>query len=66
MRPLAGDNCTGSKAVAHIAGQGEEYLARRLRDWTSGFGESVAAMADLAFSPSAEDIAALAHYLSRF
>jgi cytochrome c553 len=62
-----GDNLAGSKAVARIAGQREDYLNKALHDYKSGqrVGGSVAAMAEVAYSLSEEDIAALAHYLSR-
>ena len=62
-----GDNLAGSKAVARIAGQREDYLDKALHDYKSGqrVGGGVAAMADVTYSLSEEDIAALAHYLSR-
>jgi cytochrome c553 len=62
-----GDNLAGSKAVARIAGQREDYLNKALHDYKSGqrVGGGVAAMAEVAYSLSEEDIAALAHYLSR-
>jgi cytochrome c553 len=62
-----GDNFAGSKAVARIAGQREEYLVKALNDYKSGVrtGGGVAAMAEVAYSLSNDDILALAHYLSR-
>jgi cytochrome c553 len=55
-----GDNFAGSKAVARIAGQREDHLLKGLR-----IGGGVAAMADVAYQLSEQDIAALAQYLSR-
>jgi cytochrome c553 len=62
-----GDNFAGSKAVARIAGQREEYLLKALHDYKSGLrtGGGVAAMAEVAYPLRDEDIAALAHFLSR-
>lgn len=62
-----GDNFAGSKAAARIAGQREDYLVKALHDFKSGVrvGGGVAAMADVAYQLSNQDIAALAHYLSR-
>jgi cytochrome c553 len=62
-----GDNFAGTKAVARIAGQREEYLLKALHDYKSGqrVGGGVAAMAEVAYPLSEDDIAALAHYLSR-
>ncbi|CCE07104.1 hypothetical protein BRAS3843_1950002 [Bradyrhizobium sp. STM 3843] len=62
-----GDNFAGSKAVERIAGQREDYLAKALHDYKSGLrvGGGVAAMADVAYQLNDQDIAALAHYLSR-
>jgi cytochrome c553 len=62
-----GDNFAGSKAVARIARQREDYLNKALHDYKSGqqrVGGGVAAMAEVAYSLSEEDITALAHYLS--
>jgi cytochrome c553 len=62
-----GDNFAGSKAVARIAGQREEYLAKALHDYKTGarVGGGVAAMAEVGYSLTDEQISALAHYLSR-
>ena len=60
------DSYAGTKAVARIAGQREEYLVKALRDYKSGArsGGAGAAMADVAYPLSEEEIEALAHYLA--
>ncbi|WP_426438351.1 c-type cytochrome [Bradyrhizobium genosp. P] len=60
------DTFAGTKAVARIAGQREEYLVKALHDYKSGVrsGGAQAAMADVAYPLSDEEITALAHYLS--
>ena len=60
------DTFAGTKAVARIAGQREEYLLKALHDYKSGArsGGGMAAMADVAYSLSEEEITALAHYLA--
>jgi cytochrome c553 len=60
------DNFTGTKGVARIAGQREEYLVKALRDYKTGVrsGGSMAVMADVAYPLSEEEIEALAHYLA--
>ena len=60
------DTFAGTKAVARIAGQREEYLLKALRDYKSGVrsGGGMAAMAEVAYPLSEEEIAALAHYLA--
>lgn len=60
------DSYAGTKAVARIAGQREEYLVKALRDYKSGVrsGGGQAAMADVAYPLSEEEIEALAHYLA--
>jgi cytochrome c553 len=60
------DTFAGTKAVARIAGQREEYLVKALHDYKSGArsGGAQAAMADVAYPLSDEEITALAHYLS--
>jgi cytochrome c553 len=60
------DNYAGTKAVARVAGQREEYLVKALRDYKSGVrsGGGQAAMADVAYPLSEEEIEALAHYLA--
>ena len=63
-----GDDFAGSKATARIAGQHEEYIAKALHDYKSGArsGGGVAAMAEVAYPLTDQDISALAHYLARF
>jgi cytochrome c553 len=60
------DSYAGTKAVARIAGQREEYLLKALHDYKSGTraGGAMAAMADVAYPLSEEEITALAHYLA--
>jgi cytochrome c553 len=60
------DTFAGTKAVARIAGQREEYLVKALHDYKSGTrsGGAGAAMADVAYPLSDEEIIALAHYLA--
>jgi cytochrome c553 len=60
------DNYAGGKAVPRVAGQRQDYLAKALHDYKSGVrsGGGMAAMASVAFSLSAEEIEALAHYLA--
>jgi cytochrome c553 len=60
------DSYAGTKAVARIAGQREEYLIKALHDYKSSVraGGGMAAMADVAYSLSEEEIIALAHYLA--
>jgi cytochrome c553 len=60
------DNFAGTKAVARIAGQREEYLVKALHDYKSGVrsGGGQAAMAEVAYPLSEEEITALAHYLA--
>jgi cytochrome c553 len=60
------DTFAGTKAVARIAGQREEYLLKALHDYKSGVrsGGGQAAMADVAYPLSEEEIIALAHYLA--
>ena len=60
------DNIAGTKAVARLTGQREEYLLKALRDYKSGqrVGGAQAAMADVAYPLSEEEIEALAHYLA--
>jgi cytochrome c553 len=62
------DNFAGTKAVARIANQREEYLVMALHDYKSGVrvGGAQAAMADVAYPLSNEEIEALAHYLAHF
>ncbi|MET0720946.1 MAG: c-type cytochrome, partial [Tardiphaga sp.] len=60
------DTYAGTKAVARVAGQREEYLVKALRDYKTSVrsGGAMAAMADVAFPLSEEEIEALAHYLA--
>ena len=60
------DSFAGTGAVARIAGQREDYLLKALHDYKSGArsGGGVAAMADVAYPLSEEEITALAHYLA--
>ncbi|MGJ4952731.1 c-type cytochrome [Bradyrhizobium sp. HKCCYLS20291] len=60
------DSYAGTKGVARVAGQREEYLVKALHDYKSGqrVGGSQAAMTDVAYPLSAEEITALAHYLA--
>jgi cytochrome c553 len=60
------DSFAGTKAVARIAGQREEYLVKALHDYKSGArsGGAGAAMSDVAYPLSDEEISALAHYLA--
>jgi cytochrome c553 len=60
------DSFAGTKAVARIAGQREDYLLKALHDYKSGVrsGGGMAAMAEVAYSLSEEEITALAHYLA--
>ena len=60
------DTFAGTKAVARLAGQREEYLVKALHDYKSGerAGGGMAVMADVAYPLSDEEITALAHYLA--
>ncbi len=60
------DSYAGTKAVARLAGQREEYLVKALHDYKSGVrsGGGGAAMTDVAYPLSDEEITALAHYLA--
>ena len=60
------DTYAGTKAVARLAGQREDYLLKALHDYKSGArsGGSMAAMAEVAYPLSEEEITALAHYLA--
>jgi cytochrome c553 len=60
------DSFAGTKAVARIAGQREEYLLKALHDYKTGVrsGGGQAAMADVAYPLNEEEITALAHYLA--
>ena len=60
------DSFAGTKAVARLTGQREEYLSKALRDYKSGarFGGAGGAMTDVAYPLNDEEIVALAHYLA--
>src|SRR4030081_1111565 len=60
------DTYAGTKAVSRIAGQREDYLVKALRDYKSSVrsGGAMAAMAEVAYPLSEEEIEALAHYLA--
>jgi cytochrome c553 len=60
------DTFAGTKAVARLAGQREEYLVKALRDYKTSqrVGGGAAAMADVAYPMSEEEITAVAHYLA--
>jgi cytochrome c553 len=60
------DTYAGAKAAARVAGQREDYLVKALMDYKSGVraGGGMAAMADVAFVLSEDEIKALAHYLA--
>jgi len=60
------DSFAGTKAVARLTGQREEYLTKALRDYKSGarFGGAGGAMTDVAYPLNDEEITALAHYLA--
>jgi cytochrome c553 len=60
------DSYAGTKAVSRIAGQREDYLVKALRDYKSSVrsGGAMAAMAEVAYPLSEEEIEALAHYLA--
>jgi cytochrome c553 len=60
------DSYAGTKAVSRIAGQREDYLVKALHDYKSGVrnGGGMAAMAEVAYPLSEEEIEALAHYLA--
>jgi cytochrome c553 len=61
-----GDSFAGTKAVARIADQREEYLVKALKDYKSGArsGGAGSAMTDVAYPLGEEEITALAHYLA--
>jgi cytochrome c553 len=60
------DTYAGTKGVARLAGQREDYLLKALRDYKGGLrsGGAQAAMAEVAFPLHEEEIVALAHYLA--
>src|SRR6201994_5086653 len=62
------DSFAGPKAIARLAGQREEYLVKALSDYKTSqrVGGAGAAMADVAYHMSDEEITAVAHYLAYF
>jgi cytochrome c553 len=60
-------NFAGQGEMPRLAGQREEVLVKALMDYKSGVrrGRGNAAMPEITFRLSEEDIKALAHYLSR-
>src|SRR5947209_3516550 len=60
------DTYAGTKAVARLAGQREEYLVKSLHDYKAGVrsGGAGSAMTDVAYPLSDEEITALSHYLA--
>jgi cytochrome c553 len=62
------DSFAGTKAVARIAHQREDYLLKALMDYKTNArtGGGQAAMAEVAYPLSEDDIKALAHYLAQF
>jgi len=60
------DSFAGTKGVARLTGQREEYLTKALLDYKSGarFGGAGGAMTDVAYPLHDEEITALAHYLA--
>ena len=60
------DSFAGTKGVARLAGQREEYLVKALHDYKAGqrVGGGVAAMVDVAYHMSDEEITAVSHYLA--
>jgi len=63
-----GDNFAGTKAVARLAGQREDYLVKALHDYKSSArnGGPQGVMSDVAYPLSDEEITALAHYLASY
>jgi cytochrome c553 len=60
-------NFAGQQAAARLAGQREEVLLKALHDYKAGkrTGTGVAAMPEIAYSLSDDEMQALAHYLAR-
>ncbi|MBV9560113.1 MAG: cytochrome c4 [Bradyrhizobium sp.] len=59
------DNFAGTKAVARLAAQREEYLVKALLDYKQSKRVGTqAVMSDVAYPLSEEEITALAHYLA--
>jgi cytochrome c553 len=62
------DTFAGTKAVARLAGQREDYLVKALHDYKTGVrsGGAGSAMTDVAYPLSDEEITALSHYLAHY
>jgi cytochrome c553 len=62
-----GEKLAGLQAAARLAGQREDYLLKALRDFKSGArtGTGVAAMPEVTYPLSDDDMTALAHYIAR-
>ena len=62
------DNFAGTRAVARLAHQREDYLQKALTDYKTSVrsGGGQAAMADVAYPLTEDQIKALAHYLAHF
>jgi cytochrome c553 len=60
-------NFAGQQAAARLAGQREEVLLKALHDYKAGTrtGTGVAAMPEIAYALSEDEMQALAHYLAR-
>ena len=60
-------NFAGQQAAARLAGQREEVLLKALHDYKAGkrTGTGVAAMPEIAYSLTEDEMQALAHYLAR-
>ena len=65
-RSCHSDDYNGFRAAARLSGQREDVLLKALHDYKSGVrsGGGMAAMADVAYPLSEEEITALAHYLA--
>jgi len=63
-----GDDFAGTKAVARLAGQREDYLTKTLHDYKSSArnGGPQGVMSDVAYPLSDEEITALSHFLAHF
>jgi cytochrome c553 len=61
-------NFAGTKAVARVAHQREDYLLKALMDYKAGTrtGSGVAAMADVTYPLKEDELKALAHYLAHY
>jgi cytochrome c553 len=62
------DDFSGEQATARIAAQREDYLLKALRDFKAGrrTGGGVAAMADVVYPLSDDDLRALARFLAQW